>query len=159
MTKTSLGMGNFQYTLTPGRYTNLPNFNTGDVVILEQASTNGAGGIFYIDGGGLHSTGATITMGTGSGGVMIYNRPAGSDNSDKIQITGNKDGTVNFSGLASGPYAGLVLWQDRTSKVELLDRRRRQLLDPGNALCRRRSPQRQRQRQELQRRHYRLLRG
>src|SRR5262249_13376087 len=46
MTTTDLGNGNHQYTLTPGRYTNLPTFNTGDVVVLQQASA-GNGGIFY----------------------------------------------------------------------------------------------------------------
>src|SRR5262249_2139347 len=55
MTITSLGNGNKQYVLTPGRYTNLPTFNQGDVVIFEQASFNSVGGIFYIDGGGFTS--------------------------------------------------------------------------------------------------------
>ncbi len=120
MLTTDLGMGNTQYTLTPGRYTNLPNFKTGDIVILQQASTNDAGGIFYIDGGGLHSTGATIKMGDGSGGIMIYNHPVSSASSEKIQITGNSAGTVLISGLTSGPYTGMVLWQDRTSTVDML---------------------------------------
>src|SRR5262249_61424620 len=71
-------------------------------------------------GGGLHSTGATLMMGTGTGGVMIYNAPASSSNSEKIQITGNAAGIVNLSGLTSGPYAGMMLWQDRTSSVPLL---------------------------------------
>lgn len=120
MTKVGIGMGNHKYTLTPGRYANLPNFNTGDIVVLEQASTNGAGGVFYIDGGGFHSTGATVKMGTGTGGVMIYNRPTSSSSSHKIQVTGNAAGTVNLSGLTSGPYSGMVLWQDRTSAIDLL---------------------------------------
>ncbi len=120
MTKVALGKGNQQYTLTPGRYTNLPNFNTGDTVILQQASTNDTGGIFFIDGGGFHSTGATILMGTGTGGVMIYNRPTDISNSQKVQITGNPAGTVALSGLTSGPYTGMALWQDRTSTVDML---------------------------------------
>ena len=120
MTTISLGSGNNQYTLTPGSYTNLPNFNTGDVVILQQASTNSASGIFYIDGGGFHSTGATILMGAGSGGVMLYNNPASTATSEKIQITGNAAGAVNFIGLTSGPYAGMALWQERNSPVDML---------------------------------------
>ncbi len=121
MTVTNLGSGNKQYVLSPGRYTNLPTFNTGDVVILQQASANGNGGIFYIDGGGFKSTGATITMDPNTtGGVMIYNAPQSSSTSEKIQITGNASGTVNLSPLTSGPYAGLVLWQDRNSPVDLL---------------------------------------
>lgn len=119
MTKTSLGSGNFQYTLTPGRYTNLPSFNTGDEVIFEQASTNAAAGIFYLDGGGLRSQGAILKLGSGSGGIMIYNKPADS-NSDKIQITGNPAGKVLLSGLTSGPYSGMVLWQERSAAVDVL---------------------------------------
>jgi hypothetical protein len=114
---TNVGGGN-TYVLTPGSYTNLPQFSQSDVVILQQASANSAGGIFYINGGGFKSTGASIYMdSTTTGGVMIYNAPASSSTSEKIQITGNSSGTVNLSPLTSGPYAGLVLWQDRTSAV------------------------------------------
>jgi hypothetical protein len=121
MTVTNLGNGNKQYVLSPGRYTNLPTFNTGDVVILQQASANGNGGIFYIDGGGFKSTGASVTMDPNTtGGVMIYNAPQSSSQSEKIQITGNAAGQVNLSPLSSGPYAGMMLWQDRTSTVDAL---------------------------------------
>src|SRR5207253_9620967 len=113
MATKSLGKGNKQYTLSPGRYTSLPTFNQGDVVILQQASA-GNGGIFYIDGGGFNSTGANITMDSStSGGVMIYNNPASTASSQKIQITGNDSGTVNISPLTDGPYAGMALWQNR----------------------------------------------
>lgn len=116
MTKKSLGHGNTQYTLSPGRYTTLPTFNVGDVVILQQASVNNAGGIFYIDGGGLTSTGASITMdATSTGGVMIYNHPANNSNSQGISISGNAAGSVNLSALTSGPYAGILMWQNRTA--------------------------------------------
>jgi Putative Flp pilus-assembly TadE/G-like len=121
MTKLSLLKGNTQYTLTPGRYTNLPTFNTGDVVILQQASANNAGGIYYIDGGGFKSTGATIIMDPlTTGGVMLYNKPASSASSQKIQITGNDSGIVQLTPLTSGPYEGMMLWQDRTSAVDVL---------------------------------------
>jgi hypothetical protein len=121
MATSSLGMGNTLYTLTPGYYTNLPTFNTGDQVVLKQASANNAGGIFYIDGGGFKSTGASITMDPNTtGGVMIYNKPASTADSEKIQITGNASGTVNLSPLASGPYAGMMLWQERSSTVPVL---------------------------------------
>ena len=121
MTTTNLGSGNTQYVLTPGRYTNLPTFTPGDVVILQQASANNAGGIYYIDGGGFKSTGASITMDPNTtGGVMIYNEPASSASSEKIQITGNASGTVNLAPLTSGPYTGMSLWQDRNSNVNAL---------------------------------------
>jgi hypothetical protein len=120
MTKLGLGLGNTLYTLTPGRYTNLPTFSSGDVVVLQQASA-GNSGIYYIDGGGFKSTGATITMDPlTSGGVMIYNNPASSSDSEKIQITGNSSGTVNLSPLTDGPYSGMCLWQNRDSTVPML---------------------------------------
>ena len=114
MTTRNLGNGNKEYTLTPGYYNKLPNFNTGDVVILQQ------GGIYSIDGGGFKSTGATIIMDPNtSGGVMIYNNPSGSSLADQIQISGNAAGTVNLSALTDGPYAGILLWQKRTATQSL----------------------------------------
>jgi hypothetical protein len=120
MTTTNLGGGNKQYVLTPGRYNNLPTFGSGDQVILKQQSYDN-NGIFYLDGGGFKSTGASITMDPNTtGGVMIYNSPSDNSQSQKIQITGNASGTVGLSGLTKGPYAGMVLWQDRTRTVNLL---------------------------------------
>jgi hypothetical protein len=117
MTQISIGSGNFQYTLSPGTYSNLPNFNSGDVVIFQQASA-GNGGVFYINGGGFHSTGASLIMDpTTSGGIMIYNEPASTSTSEMIKITGNSSGTVNLGPLTNGPYAGIVLWEDRNSSV------------------------------------------
>ncbi len=114
MTVTNLGPGSKQYTLTPGYYSKLPNFTTGDVVILQQ------GGIYSITGGGFKSTGATIKMDPdSSGGVMIYNNPSGSAESDVIAITGNAAGTVNLSALTEGPYAGILLWQKRKATQSL----------------------------------------
>jgi hypothetical protein len=120
MTVLSLGNGNKRYTLTPGRYTNLPTFTSGDEVVFEQASCNGNGGVFYIDGGGFKSTGATIKMDPyTSGGILIYNSPRNSANSEEIHISGNASGSVDLSPLTAGPYAGLLLWQDRASNVPL----------------------------------------
>ena len=51
---------------------------------------------------------------------MIYNSPTSTADSQKIQITGNALGTVNLSPLTSGPYAGMMLWQDRASSVPVL---------------------------------------
>jgi hypothetical protein len=113
MTTKSIGGGSTQYHLTPGRYTNLPTFKSGDVVILDQ------NGIFYIDGGGFHSTGASIQMAPGSGGVLIYNKPNGTSSSQQINITGHKNGSVVLAGLTTGPYQGIVLWQERSSTVDM----------------------------------------
>jgi hypothetical protein len=121
------GQYNNVYIMTPGQYTNLPNFTSNDLVILRQASADTAAtnpdykGIYYINGGGFKSTGASIIMDkSSSGGVMLYNQPSGAQVSQKIQITGNSAGQVLLSPLTDGPYQGMVLWQDRTSTVPVL---------------------------------------
>jgi hypothetical protein len=119
ITKTPLGSGNFEYLLSPGSYyaNDLPNFNTGDVVIFQQASA-GNGGIHYLAAGGFKSTGATIMMDTATtGGMMLYNAATGT--SDNIKITGNPDGSVNMTPLTSGPYKGLTIWQARNAYQEI----------------------------------------
>jgi hypothetical protein len=117
MTKTPIGWGNFQYTLTPGSYSNLPNFGAGDVVTFQQASA-GNGGIFYLSAGGLNSQGAGLVMDpTTSGGILLYN--AGTGTNDKINITGNPSGTVNLSPPSDGPYTGLTIFQARDASEDL----------------------------------------
>jgi Flp pilus assembly protein TadG len=114
---TNIGQGNKQYTLTPGSFSNLPNFKSGDVVIFKQASA-GNGGIYYLTSGGLKSTGATIEMDPGtSGGIMIYN--AGTGTNDKIDITGNSSGSVTLTGLTDSIYKGLVIFQSRSAGEEI----------------------------------------
>src|SRR5262249_28915291 len=103
------------YTLTPGRYTNLPNFVSGDTVTLEQPSASSAGGIYDLDGCGFTSTGANIQMDPStSGGVMLYNNPTGTSNSQGIAISGGS-ATISLSALTSGPYTGILFWQSRTA--------------------------------------------
>ncbi len=117
MSKKAIGAGNFQYTLAPGTYYNLPNFNTGDVLLFQQASA-GNSGIFYLASGGLNSQGATIKMDSDtSGGIMIYN--AGTGSSDKINITGNPAGSVNLSPITSGTYKGMTYFQARNASQEV----------------------------------------
>ncbi len=105
------------YVMEPGRYDSLPNFNNNDVVILKQASTNSQNGVYYLNGTGFTSTGATIIQdptGATSGGLMLYNAP--SKSSDAINLTGGK---VVLSPPTSGPYKGIVIFQERTSDVGL----------------------------------------
>src|SRR5262249_25314502 len=103
------------YVLDPGRYDKMPNFTSGDVVILKQASANSANGIYYLNDSGFTSTGATIRMDPGTtGGVMLYNNPGG--NNAGISLTG---GQVQFSPLTSGPYTGISIFQNRSSTVDL----------------------------------------
>ncbi|MFL5342241.1 MAG: pilus assembly protein TadG-related protein [Gemmataceae bacterium] len=107
------------YTLTPGYYNNLPNFSKNDTVIFQQASASPPGtpvdqkGVYYIDGG-IKSTGATIIMDSSTtGGVMIYN------NSGKVDVTGNPQGTVTLGPLSNGPYQGITYFQARENSTDI----------------------------------------
>jgi Flp pilus assembly protein TadG len=105
------------YVLEPGRYDRMPNFNSGDVVILKQASANNNNGIYYLNGSGFTSNGATIVVdptGMTTGGVMFYNDPQG-QNSNGISITGGK---VALSPTTLSPYAGILFFQNRTANVD-----------------------------------------
>jgi len=106
------------YILEPGRYDHLPNFTNSDVVILKQASANSQNGVYYLNGTGFTSTGATIvqdpTAGT-SGGLMLYNDPGGS-NSAGIKLTGGK---VKMNPTSSGTYKGISIFQERSADVDL----------------------------------------
>ena len=121
ITKTHTPGGFNTYVLTPGRFTKLPNFNSGDTVILQQASANLAGGIYYLDGTGFTAmAGVSVIMdSTTSGGVMLYNEPNNSSSSQGITINGNPTSTINLSALTSGPYAGILFWQDRSATQNL----------------------------------------
>src|SRR5207253_2856645 len=92
-----------------------------DIVIVHQASSNSNGGIYYLDGTGFKSTGANITMAPlESGGVMFFNAPSNSNGaSQAIDITGNPSGTLALSALTSGPYTGILVFQDRSSSIGL----------------------------------------
>ena len=113
MTKKNIPGGGTNYFLTPGSYNNLPNFTNGDTVTFQQASAGGSG-IYYFNGG-FTSNGANLIMdSTTSGGLMIYNNANNGSNSQGISIAGNANGTVILSALTSGPYAGILFWQNRT---------------------------------------------
>jgi Flp pilus assembly protein TadG len=100
------------YTLPPGSYGKLPNFTNGDTVIFEQASA-GNGGIFYLNNG-FNANGAVLKMDTNTtGGMMIYN--AGTGGNDGISITGDPTGGITLTGLTSGVYAGMVIFQARNA--------------------------------------------
>jgi hypothetical protein len=110
------------YILAPGSYggpnqPNLPNFTSGDLVILEQASA-GNNGIYYLTAGGLNANGASIIMDPQtSGGVMFYN--AGTGSNDGFNLAGNSSSYISISPPTSGIYQGLTLFQARNASEDV----------------------------------------
>jgi Flp pilus assembly protein TadG len=93
--------GNQTLNLSPGVY-------QGGITVTGGATLNMAPGIYYMDGGGFSFTGLGNLNATG---VMIVNAPRVQN--DIININGN--GAVNLSPMTTGIYAGISLWQTRTS--------------------------------------------
>jgi hypothetical protein len=87
--------------LTPGVY-------QGGITVSGGATLNLSPGIYYMDGGGFSFTGLGNLNALG---VMIVNNP--NSKNDIININGN--GAVNMSPMTTGIYAGISLWQTRTS--------------------------------------------
>jgi len=105
------------YRASPGSFDQMPNFQSNDLVVFEQASA-GNGGIYFLNSGGFHSTGATLVMDPAtSGGMMLYNN--GTGQSDGFDISGNGNGVVNLNGLAGGTYQGVVLFQNRNATEDI----------------------------------------
>jgi hypothetical protein len=92
--------GNSTDTLLPGVYRGGIS-STGGTLILQP-------GIYYMDGGGFNIGGQAGLI---ANGVLIYNAPQ--SNSDVINISGQ--GTVIMSPMTTGPYQGILLFQDRTA--------------------------------------------
>jgi hypothetical protein len=86
--------------LLPGVYHGGINVTGGTLTL--------APGIYYMEGGGFSFSG---TGNLTAVGVMIVNMPA--NNSDTISITGS--GVIDISPMTTGIYAGISLWQQRTS--------------------------------------------
>ena len=93
------------WTLDPGVY-------NGGISIGGQASATLNPGIYYMNGGGFNFTGqGNLT----ANGVMIYNYPL--SNSDTVSISGQ--GNVTMSPMLSGPYKGILVWEDRNATAPI----------------------------------------
>ena len=90
--------------LSPGVY-------TGGINVSGTASLYLQPGVYYMDQGGFSFSGQGSLVGKG---VLIYTQP-GSGNADGISVAGQ--GTLDVSGMTSGPYQGITFWQERSSKV------------------------------------------
>ncbi len=96
-------IGNKTVTLQPGVY-------IGGISMTGNITATLAPGIYYLEGGGFSTTGNITINGAG---VMIYNAPSSA--SDSISFTGNT--ILNLSPMTTGSYAGLTIFQSRTSTV------------------------------------------
>jgi hypothetical protein len=90
------------HRLTPGVFRRGLMFSGQDTVIM-------APGIYYMDEGGFSFSGSGSLTGLE---VMIYNKPLQGE-SQRIDISGL--GAVTLTPPTTGPYAGIVFFQDRTS--------------------------------------------
>ena len=96
---------------TQGSQTLSPGVYKGGISVSGTGSLTLQPGVYYMEGGGFSFSGQGSLYGVG---VMIYNAP-GNGNSAGVSISGQ--GSVTLSGMTSGPYTGMTLWQDRTSNV------------------------------------------
>jgi Flp pilus assembly protein TadG len=85
-------------TLSPGVY-------TGGITISGSAAVTLNPGVYYINGGGINMSGPSSLTGNG---VFIYNTGGGA-----VNLSGT--GSISLSPMTTGTYAGLSIFQDRTS--------------------------------------------
>ena len=91
-------------TLKPGVY-------IGGISVTGKGTVTLQPGVYYMEGGGFSTSAQSSLAGSG---VMIYNAPQST--SDKINISG---GSVNLTAPTTGPYQGILFWEDRNSTVEM----------------------------------------
>jgi Flp pilus assembly pilin Flp len=99
-------------TLSPGRYCNgLAVSGTGNVTLSP--------GTYYMDGAGLVGAGLAVVLGgtlTGTGVTIVL-----TSSSPLINLPGlSLLGTINLTAPSSGPYAGLVVFEDRPAVLGVL---------------------------------------
>lgn len=98
-------------TVSPGIYTNGFRVRGGATLTLDP-------GIYILKGGqGLNVSGSGSSIVAPSGGVLLYNTnanyPASGGGCGAVVMAGSGAAAVNLAAQRTGPYAGLVLWDDR----------------------------------------------
>lgn len=93
-------------TLQPGIY-------MGGISITGKGTITLEPGIYYMLGGGFTVSGQSNLWGEG---VMIYNAPL--SNSDTISMGGTGEGSIHLTPPDSGPYQGIVLYQQRDAAYQ-----------------------------------------
>jgi uncharacterized repeat protein (TIGR03803 family) len=97
--------GNSTVTLQPGIY-------NGGININGSANVTLAPGIYYLNGGGFNVGGAAKVSGTG---VLLYN--AARTSLDQINVNGA--GSLTLAPATTGAYAGMTIFQARTSNAAI----------------------------------------
>lgn len=92
--------GSTSKTLSPGIY-------DGGITLSGSASVTLNPGVYYINGGGINMSGPSSISGNG---VFIYNTGAGA-----INLSGT--GAISLNPMNSGTYAGITIFQDRSSST------------------------------------------
>lgn len=114
--KTTLTVQSTSRKMIPGGFHVLqPGVYVGGIKIQGAAKVTMMPGIYYMDGGGFTYNGQGALTGTG---VMIYNNPVKGTQAEGI--TGTGCGSVTLSPPTSGPYQGIVFFQDRASDVDAI---------------------------------------
>ena len=93
-------------TLSPGTY-------CGNIKILTSGTVTLQPGIYYMDGSGINIGSNATVVGSG---VTIY-MAAGGQTSDNINISSGA--TVSIEAPLTGPYAGIIIYQDRDSNPNI----------------------------------------
>ncbi|MBI2912686.1 MAG: hypothetical protein HYY03_02060 [Chloroflexi bacterium] len=107
--------GNTVTTIQPGIY-------YGGIKISGNADVTLADGIYYIGGGGFEVTGnATLN----APHVLIYNTNSQGKGFDNIDL--DSSSSITMGPMASGPYMGMVIFQDRLNSKDIY-------IDPGNGI-------------------------
>jgi len=112
MTVQTTGNSNNGVHYTSGNHTLDPGVYNGGISVGGQGSVTLNPGIYYMNGGGFNFSGSGTLIGSG---VMIYNAPQG--NSDTVSISGQ--GSITMSPMLTGPYKGILVWEDRTSATPI----------------------------------------
>jgi Flp pilus assembly protein TadG len=94
-----------QYQASGGSPTLYPGVYTGGIA-LSGANATLMPGIYYLKGGDFAMSGSASVTGTG---VMLYNDNGGG----KMALSAS--GTINLTPPTSGTYAGIVIYQNRSS--------------------------------------------
>ena len=92
--------GSSTMALSPGVY-------NGGIALTGSSSVTLSPGAYYINGGGISVTGLSSISGNG---VFIYNTGGGA-----INLSGS--GGVSLSPMTTGTYAGITIFQDRSSST------------------------------------------